>query len=474
MPKKKKDIGRQDESKLPLDLLGRNPFVNQVFQIANVFHLQKKTACYAINGLWGSGKTYVLNKLEEKLREPGRAEGKYEFLVLRYNCWEYDYYDEPLLSIVATLLDALDQYQLKDETKAKLKSAFRAVANLLLNGFISYVDNKTGGAGTKIIEVVDAYEEGKEEYLSKLEAFNDKLPFQKAMELLREQIVFLSQEHTVIFLVDELDRCLPEYAIRVLERLHHLFEDINNVQLIFSVDRPQLEHVVKELYGPSANSAAYLKKFISFELKLDLGTLTSVFDKDYNSELDGDFDKRFDSYVTMFLPPSENEAEEIAEFKRHILDGIDIRKRIALVEKAELIHRMIWPREKDASAHDLCAELFLTVFYEATLLDPNNNGGIIAFEKQSFENWRKMVVSKFMIPVVSFPLLPCFSVLNDIYGDNYFHGEKIFWESSNGSIACDADTLYGKILCGYRIALNDRNTSQETLSAFWGLLKIME
>lgn len=87
----------------------------QVFEVAETFSSLKKSACYAINAPWGAGKTYVLDKLEQIMKEQGNSDGEPKYLVLRYNCWEYDYYDEPLLSIVATMLDALDEYQFSDE-----------------------------------------------------------------------------------------------------------------------------------------------------------------------------------------------------------------------------------------------------------------------------------------------------------------------------------------------------------------------
>ena len=38
----------------------------------------------------------------------------------------------------------------------------------------------------------------------------------------------LTESNTVVIIVDELDRCIPEYAIKVLERLHHLTEEKEN------------------------------------------------------------------------------------------------------------------------------------------------------------------------------------------------------------------------------------------------------
>mgnify|MGYP003533024634 FL=1 len=45
-------------------------------------------------------------------------------------------------------------------------------------------------------------------------------------------------------MVDELDRCLPEYSIKVLERLHHLTENTDNVITVLSMDKSQLEKSV--------------------------------------------------------------------------------------------------------------------------------------------------------------------------------------------------------------------------------------
>ena len=161
--------------------------------------------------------------------------------------------------------------------------------------------------------------------------------------------------------MDELDRCLPEYAVRVLERLHHLFEGIENIQVIFSVDRGQLEHVIRELFGAGADTAAYLKKFISFELKLDQGNLNLPSDPGFNEERDGTFDRRFTSYVSLFAPCEAADLEPVTEFKARILDGFDIRRRIALVEKAELIHRLLWTKAEKPSQYYLCLELFLVL-----------------------------------------------------------------------------------------------------------------
>jgi predicted KAP-like P-loop ATPase len=72
-------------------------------------------------------------------------------------------------------------------------------------------------------------------------------------------------------MVDELDRCRPDYAIRVLERIKHFF-DISGIVFIIGMDRNQLCHSICGLYGERFNSSEYLKKFIRplARIKLDV------------------------------------------------------------------------------------------------------------------------------------------------------------------------------------------------------------
>src|SRR5690242_5599096 len=52
----------------------------------------------------------------------------------------------------------------------------------------------------------------------------------------------------VVFFVDELDRCRPDYAVALLERIKHLF-NVEGVVFVLSIDRQQLVNSVKAIYG---------------------------------------------------------------------------------------------------------------------------------------------------------------------------------------------------------------------------------
>ena len=112
----------------------------------------------------------------------------------------------------------------------------------------------------------------------------------KVMNKLKDLLQSLASEYMIVFLVDELDRCLPEYAIKVLERLHHLTEGKSDIITIISIDKEQLLSSIKRIFGFN-NPARYLEKFINFEVKLDYGIVSDTISEkyaDYNSLLDKD------------------------------------------------------------------------------------------------------------------------------------------------------------------------------------------
>ena len=51
-----------------------------------------------------------------------------------------------------------------------------------------------------------------------------------------------------MIVIDELDRCRPSYAVEILEMAKHLFS-VDRVVFVLSINRDQLAHSVKVLYG---------------------------------------------------------------------------------------------------------------------------------------------------------------------------------------------------------------------------------
>ncbi len=342
----------QDEPAI-VDLLSRDDFIARLVEITENLAAKRKGICYAINGEWGVGKTFALNLYKEVIRKIESENGSAsKYLIFEYNAWEYDYYSEPLIAIVAALLDMIDKKVNLVPTDNQLAQTVIAIAKEIGKGFFDYVISKLKGKmGPELEKIIGIFvnsSEEAQEMITESHSYDPFFDFKDALTKLSETIASLAKDQTVVFIVDELDRCLPEYTIKVLERLHHLFENVPNVQVILSVDKCQLESIVSQIYGNSTNVHRYLAKFIAFEIKLDFGTHCNFVKVCYGEYYD----------CFSFEMTSE---EEVLDFYGTLFKGTDMRRCKAITEKSFLCHQLVYPNNEKCDAAILCVELFFSL-----------------------------------------------------------------------------------------------------------------
>lgn len=76
----------------------------------------------------------------------------------------------------------------------------------------------------------------------------------------------LLSEKKVILLIDELDRCRPDFAIEILETVKHFFS-IEKVFALIGVDENILHSIIKKRYGDSIDCEGYLLRHFSSEMQ---------------------------------------------------------------------------------------------------------------------------------------------------------------------------------------------------------------
>lgn len=368
-----------------LDVLNRDAFVEQLVRLMNNLSDKKSSTCFAINGAWGCGKSFLLDIFEERLGKiQSEKTFKEKYFVVRYNSWRYDYYEEPLVAIVSTMISIIEEKtklfpnsQRRQELLGILKSAGIALMSMTNEA----IKNKMGIDIQKCVDIVSTGKQnGTADYEDKRE-YDIYFHFNKVLKSLNHLLQEIAQEYTVVFLVDELDRCIPEYAIKVLERLHHLTEESTNLITIIAIDKPQLVCGIKKIFGIN-NPEKYLQKFINFEIKLDYGTVSERVYEKY-----AEYMELFDKNIFQF----EDSVEECLQV---IFKDIDIRTQEQLVKKAMLAHKLLYTEKKDYSF--MCMELILVVMtyvhnykasnFEDTPIDVVSFSGMFrACGKESFE-----------------------------------------------------------------------------------------
>ena len=230
------------------DMLGRGSFVSLLDNIITQKNSAHEGFSFAIDGKWGCGKSWIIKELEKKL-EP-------KYFVVHYNCWENEYYEEPLVAILSVIIDKLNQTEKETKSKKK-KQTIKIAVNFLAEAASIVAKNKIGidfnelkKAGKKAIDA-----DKKKIFQTD---FDKNQPLKKTLEIVRDNLLKLKFEFGgVVFIVDELDRCLPEYAIKVMQRLHHICYDNISDTYVFvqlaALNKSELLGSIAKIFGREFN-----------------------------------------------------------------------------------------------------------------------------------------------------------------------------------------------------------------------------
>lgn len=240
----------------------------------------------AINAQWGSGKTFFVKQVKYIIDHIGELDdilGKLRIgesnkntlsnlNVAYFDAWESDGDVDPLYSIVNSLVEAT-WFESHEKEINLVANSVNTIVKIL-----SGVDLSWLSTGLDLDESPKALKKKLSNHLDSLTKNNEK----------------------VIIFVDELDRCNPVYAVKLLERIKH-YLNRPNIVFVFSTDISQLQHTVKNNYGYGFDGLHYLDRF--FELVITLSN--PDMEKYINSipvmdEVKNLFGNRDNNYYRMF------------------------------------------------------------------------------------------------------------------------------------------------------------------------------
>ena len=254
MKLKVNEIEVRADSPFANDVLGREPLVKNLITLLTN---SNTPIVFSLNAEWGTGKTVFLKMLAAQLKLSDHKS-------IYFSAWETDFAADPMLAFLAEIIPALEEIGGKNTAKKQsADKAIRAGKHLLRHLIPVATKVATGGLldGDAIAEKLLA-----EELLNEYTQAKDEISnFKEAVgKLLSNEGGTTSK---IYILVDELDRCRPSYALELLERIKHLFE-IEGLIFVLSMDRSQLAHSVKAVYGSDFSGSEYLRRFINMEYTL--------------------------------------------------------------------------------------------------------------------------------------------------------------------------------------------------------------
>ncbi len=201
----------------------------------------------ALQGEWGSGKTSLMNRLEEQICNEQNA----EFYSIWLNTWQYSLMknnENILVSIINALIEQIIEIS-KKEYPEKLKhiindvykigkSVFKGLSKVAIKTAVSTVNEDASDVITNAI-----FNEKSDEKFNLTDLKN------KLSELINlnieKNIANNIEKRAFVFFIDDLDRIDPTLAVNILELMKNIF-DIDNCIFILAID---YDVVVKGLKG---------------------------------------------------------------------------------------------------------------------------------------------------------------------------------------------------------------------------------
>lgn len=423
-----------------LDLLNREKFIENTIKIINQLSEIKKGCCFAIEGGWGIGKTFVIEKIEEQLKRiPSEKSNDDRYFVFHYNCWQHDYYEEPAVAIISAMLASIkkDEVLVNEEAEKVIKAGYEFVGEELKKIAGLYIENKIG---INLISWAEDIKNNKETTQKAEHEFDQMFNFSQTIEKVRKKLEKIAQKRTIVLFVDELDRCIPQYAIKVLERLHHIFYGLDNVVVIMAIDRNQLEHSVEEMFGARVNDSSidiekYLKKFIDFSVVLD------------NGRINESYLEKYQIYFEKFTMEHDDDTKEMYNILSELLaDNIDIRRQEKIIEKANMVHSLVCSEKIDISVaiFEIMYEVlkqwkFGDLKYVAVI----NDGRYISLEERIgkskiniLQSFGEKAYRKIRTGYAHENIVNC--ACNNIYGKVFWYFANIFYDQKVPYVNIDA------------------------------------
>ena len=253
------DIEVPEDDPFKHDLLDRKESVEVLTHLVSSFD---GPCVLAVDAAWGNGKTTFLKMWRQHLRN-------HEFPVVDFNAWETDFAGNPFLALSTELTEELQEFAGLDEKLSIAKEQAKEVMRRVVPGIIRAVtagalnvdtllENELGGALASIAEnSVTEYKSAKRSIAK----------FRNTLQDIANTVSQSRSNRPLILMIDELDRCRPSYAVELLEIAKHLFS-VNHLVFILAINRSELGHSIKALYGTDFDANGYLRRFVDIDFRL--------------------------------------------------------------------------------------------------------------------------------------------------------------------------------------------------------------
>lgn len=245
-------------------------FLLNLINTSDQYKRSDESASYviAVDSPWGTGKTYFFDMFKPYMESLG-------FHVIKYNAWKNDFWNNAYEPFLLEFLrsDLFEQLRL-DESDAEIAKGLGKALCLVIKGLVTKPLRDAFGENN-LSDIESAFAQSGNSFIKmlsdKIDSYRELQEIQEQQELIKKYLNELLSKHypnqKLIFIIDELDRCNPLFAIQTLEFTKH-FIDIENLVYIYSLDIEQLSQSIKTVYGQDMDSVGYICRFFDYLSKI--------------------------------------------------------------------------------------------------------------------------------------------------------------------------------------------------------------
>lgn len=303
------------------DIFGFKPFGEE---LKHLFQNVDESLVAILDAPWGSGKTTFIKMWCGMMRNEGHP-------VIYFDAFANDYIDDAFIALAGEVI-ALSQRKSADKELTKSfiniskkvalkvgklggKAAIRALSTFVIGKDIS--DNLTEIINKTTDDIAEEFDSEITERLEKrAEEVNIFSEFRVELESLSERLTSNNTStednqklsRNLIFIIDELDRCKPPFALGLLEKIKHFFK-VKGIHFILIANIQQLNESVSHSYGLKQSAESYIQKFYNIILRLPLYNLHTT--KHYSSD--------YIAYLQRFIPDNPEDDQFSKEITKHLI-----------------------------------------------------------------------------------------------------------------------------------------------------------
>jgi ribosomal protein L7/L12 len=208
-------------------------------------------------GDWGTGKSTLMMQLASALQEDGVA-------TVFFNPWKYEGKEEVWKALIQTILLTFEEREKADAERSQIQHMLLGLARTAASNVVKHA---TAGL-IDLDKFLDDYAK-----ISK-----DNLRFINQFETNFTRLVKkYSDNNNLVIFIDDLDRCVPENAISVLEAIK-LFLSVPKCVYVIGVERAIIQDGIRQRYGDKINFSGkdYLEKIIQLPFSLPVPSESNV------------------------------------------------------------------------------------------------------------------------------------------------------------------------------------------------------